>query len=64
MTERTNPLVKKNGVAVGRSYSIDFIEGAGVTLTVSATDYANTAVTIAAAAAGGGFAVDTGGNVA
>ena len=56
MTERTNPEIRKNGVAVGRSYAIDFIEGANVTLTISAAAPANVASVTVASAGGGGSA--------
>lgn len=56
MSERTNPLIKKNGVAVGRSYEIDFVEGSGVSLTVTASDQSST-VTIAATGGPGGSGV-------
>lgn len=65
MAERTNPQIKKNGVAVGRSYEINFIEGANITMTLAATDQ-STDVTIAGSA-GAANAVDTvtfSGNVA
>ena len=65
MAENSNPQIKKNGVAVGRSFNLNFIEGSGVTMTVSAVSGESTDVTISAAGGpGGGFAVDTGGNVA
>jgi len=38
MAERTTPLVKLNGVAVGRGRTLDFIEGANVDLTVTVDD--------------------------
>lgn len=64
MAENSNPQILKNGVAVGRSFKLNFIEGANVTLTVTASGE-NADVTIASSGgAGGGFAVDTGGNVA
>lgn len=63
MGEKHTPLIKKNGVPVGRGWCIDFIEGQNVTITVTAVDSqaepleAN--VTIAATAGGQGTPSDT-----
>lgn len=65
MAENSNPQIKKAGVAVGRAYALNFIEGANVTLTVAASGE-STDVTIAATA-GVASAVDNvtfAGNVA
>ena len=53
MSERTTPLVKLNGVAIGRGRTFDFREGSNVTLSVTETD-SEVDVTIAASGVGGG----------
>lgn len=53
MAENSNPLILLNGVAVGRAFKMNFIEGANTDLTIVSDGDQGTEITVASGAGGG-----------
>lgn len=63
MAERNTPRVWVNGVPVGTSKNIDFVEGTGTTIVATYDPLLHYATIELTAGASGSFAIDTAGNV-